>query len=125
MKTNLLIFGTKNFNNSLDEIKEDLDFSFIYFEPDIITDSLVSTVAAIIVENDICQNKTILSFINKISSKPILLTLPLPYANRIVFALISFNNSGSRYNWFLPKIILVGLTTSKFSIFFKIKNPDS
>ena len=73
MKTNLLIFGTKNFNNSLDEIKEDLDFSFIYFEPDIITDSLVSTVAAIIVDNDICQNKTILSFINKISSKPILL----------------------------------------------------
>ena len=33
MKNNLLIFGTKNFNNSLEEIKEDLGFLLNYFDP--------------------------------------------------------------------------------------------
>ena len=39
MKTNLLIFGTKNFNNTLDEIKEDLGFSFIYHNKNTIFDA--------------------------------------------------------------------------------------
>ena len=73
MTTNLLIFGTKNFNNSLNEIKEDLGFRFIYFDQDNFSDSILSTVSAVIVENEICKNNSILLFINKIFNKPILL----------------------------------------------------
>lgn len=73
MKTNLLIFGTKNFNNSLDEIKEDLSFSLTFFDIDKTFETSMFTASAIIVDNKICTNETILSEINKISNKPILL----------------------------------------------------
>ena len=73
MKTNLLIFGTKNFNNSLDEIKEDLGFSLTYFDINQFSEALVSSCSAIIVDSQICENITILSIINKISNRPILL----------------------------------------------------
>ena len=73
MKTNLLIFGTKNFNNSLSEIKEDLGFSFTYFDLNAFSEAMVSDSAAIIVDNQICEDKTILSIINQIINKPILL----------------------------------------------------
>ena len=73
MKTNLLIFGTKNFNNSLNEIKEDLDFSLTYFDFNEFTQLLVSSSSAIIVDQQICENKAVLSIINKIFNKPILL----------------------------------------------------
>lgn len=73
MKPNLIIFGTKNFNNSLNEIKEYLDFSLIYFDPNQFSDVLVSSSSAIIVDNQICDNKSILSILNKILNKPILL----------------------------------------------------
>ena len=73
MKPNLIIFGTKNFNNSLNEIKEYLDFSLIFFDPNQFSDVLVSSSSAIIVDNQICDNKSILSILNKILNKPILL----------------------------------------------------
>ena len=75
MKNNLLIFGTKNFNNSLDEIKENLGFSFTYFNTDNLAQEIDTSVSAIIVENQICQDSLVLSYINKISNKPILLML--------------------------------------------------
>ena len=31
MQNNLLIFGSKNFNNSLNEIKEYLNFSLVFY----------------------------------------------------------------------------------------------
>ena len=73
MKTNLLIFGTKNFNNSLSEIKEDLGFSLTYFDINKFSDTFVNDAAAIIVENQICEDSAILNIINKIINKPILL----------------------------------------------------
>jgi hypothetical protein len=73
MKNNLLIFGTKDFNNSLDQIKEDLDFSFTYFNQNKFLNDQVSLSSAIIVDSQICENITILSTINKIINKPILL----------------------------------------------------
>jgi hypothetical protein len=75
MKNNLLIFGTKDFNNSLDQIKEDLDFSFTYFNQNKFLNDQVSLSSAIIVDSQICENITILSTINKIINKPILLLL--------------------------------------------------
>ena len=73
MKKNLLIFGTENFNNSLEEIKEDLSFSLNYFDPKNFSNSLVSDCSAIIVQNQVCENNSILTIINKIFNKPILL----------------------------------------------------
>ena len=73
MKNNLLIFGTKNFNNSLEEIKEDLGFSLNYFDPNNFSNSIVSGCSAVIVYNHVCENNSILSTINKIPNKPILL----------------------------------------------------
>ena len=73
MKTNLLIFGTKNFNNSLNELKEDLSFSLNYFNPDQFSNDTVFSSSAIIVDNQVCENEDILTIINKICNKPILL----------------------------------------------------
>jgi len=73
MKTNLLIFGTKNFNNTLDEIKEDLGFSFIYNNNTNPFDTLFSPISAVIVEHKVCEDDETLSNINKILNMPVLL----------------------------------------------------
>jgi len=73
MKTNLLIFGTKNFNNTLDEIKEDLGFSFIYNNNAYPFDASLSPISAIIVEHKVCEDDETLSNINKILNIPVLL----------------------------------------------------
>ena len=73
MKNNLLIFGTRNFNNSLEEIKEDLGFSLNYFDPINFSDSLVFNCSAVIIHNQVCEDNSILKIINKILNKPILL----------------------------------------------------
>ena len=73
MKTSLLIFGTKNFNNSFNEIKEDLGFSFTFFDPNNYTDSLILNSSAIIIDSQVCDDHAVLSVINKILNKPILL----------------------------------------------------
>ena len=73
MKTNLVIFGTKNFNNSFDEVKEDLGFSLIYYDFYKFSEPLPSSVSALIIDNNICEDKRNLSIINGISNKPILL----------------------------------------------------
>ena len=73
MKVNLLIFGTKNFNNSLDEIKEDLGFLFTYFDLNNFSGKIDLPVSAIIVDSQICENKIILSIVNKIFHQPVLL----------------------------------------------------
>jgi len=73
MKTNLLIIGTKNFNNSLDEIKEDLGFSLIYYDLKKSSQNLTFSFSAVIVDGQTCKERDISGFINKITDKPILL----------------------------------------------------
>ena len=73
MKTTLLIFGTKSFNNSLNEIKEDLGFSLIFFDIEQFNEALISSSSAIIVDNQICESANILTILNKVLNKPILL----------------------------------------------------
>jgi DNA-binding response OmpR family regulator len=72
MKPNLLIFGTKNFNNSLDEIKEDLGFSFIYFDPHNFNENLLSSVSALLLDSRTCEDKMVSEALSKITKKPIL-----------------------------------------------------
>ena len=39
MENNLLVFGTKNFNNSLSEIKEYLNFPLVFFNKNDLSES--------------------------------------------------------------------------------------
>ena len=53
MKKNLLIFGTKNFNNSFEEIKEDLDFSLTFFQSNQ-SSHFVDSSSVIVVDSQVC-----------------------------------------------------------------------
>ena len=90
MKPNLLIFGTKSFNNSFDEIKEDLGFLLTHFNAEKFSTNTILPVDVVIVDVQICENNAILSCINKIVGKPILLldnqktTLKCKYNHKIL-----------------------------------------
>ena len=72
MKNSLLVLGTKNFNNSLNEIKEYLDFSLFFFNNDTLFNDKISSINALLVQNEICNDPGNISFLNSIN-KPILL----------------------------------------------------
>jgi hypothetical protein len=73
MKKNLLIFGTKNFNNSFEEIKEDLDFSLTFFQTNQSSHFIDPSSSIIIVDSQVCEDNHYVSIINSIFNKPILL----------------------------------------------------
>ena len=72
MNSKLLIFGSKNFNNSINEVKENLDFSLSFFDFTTKSHIIDPSVSAIVVDSQILD-KDNLSVINQISNKPILL----------------------------------------------------
>ena len=73
MKNSLLVFGTKNFNNSLNEIEDYLDFSLIYFNNESSINDTLSRTSAILIDSEACDDTRILKLINTITNKPILL----------------------------------------------------
>jgi len=73
MQNSLLVFGTKNFNNSLYEIKEYLDFSLIFFNNNTLFDDKTFTVNALLIDSEFCDDTTNLKLINSINDKPVLL----------------------------------------------------
>ena len=73
MKNNLLVFGTKNFNNSLNEIKEYLDFSLTFFNNDTLFNDKISTINAILIDSEASSDIRNLSLINSANNKPIIL----------------------------------------------------
>ena len=73
MKNTLLIFGTKNFNNSLKEIKEYLNFTLVFFENDALLELSIPEIHAVLIDNEFCNDVNILNSISKINNKPILL----------------------------------------------------
>ena len=72
MNSKLLIFGSKNFNNSINEVKENLDFSLSFFDFTTKSHIIDPSVSAIVVDSQILD-KDNLSVINQICNKPILL----------------------------------------------------
>ena len=72
MNYKLLIFGSKNFNNSINEVKEYLNFSLIFSDFKTKTYLIDSSISAIIVDSQ-ALDLVNLSEINKIHNKPILL----------------------------------------------------
>jgi len=73
MKNTLLIFGTKNFNNSLKEIKEYLNLTLVFFENDALLELSIPEINAVLIDNEFCNDVNILNSISKINNKPILL----------------------------------------------------
>ena len=72
MNSNLLIFGSKNFNNSLNEVKEYLNFSLIFFDFSKKTYANDKPISAVILDSQILD-ANITSILKNISDKPILL----------------------------------------------------
>ena len=72
MNYKLLIFGSKNFNNSINEVKEYLNFSLSFSDFKTKTYLIDSSISAIIVDSQ-ALDLVNLSEINKIHNKPILL----------------------------------------------------
>jgi hypothetical protein len=73
MKNTLLVFGTQNFNNSLIEIKEYLDFSLVFFNDDTLFNNTISNANALLIDSEVYTNNRNLTLINSVSNKPILL----------------------------------------------------
>jgi len=73
MKNSILVFGTKNFNNSLNEIKEYLNFSLVFYDRNSFSKLPIKLINSLLVDNEVCNDIGILSSINKIKDKPLLL----------------------------------------------------
>ena len=73
MENNLLVFGTKNFNNSLSEIKEYLNFPLVFFNKNDLSESSTTKINFVIVDSDVCNDIDIVRSIKKIKNKPLLL----------------------------------------------------
>jgi DNA-binding response OmpR family regulator len=101
MKNNILVFGTKNFNNSFIEIKEYFDFSLIFFDLNNFSESSLHSIQFLIVDRDICDNADVLSLLNKINNKPLLL--------------VQKSNSISVKNLVYDEKIILPLTFSDFT----------
>ena len=75
MKNNLLVFGTQDFNNSLNEIKEFLNCTLVFFQKKTFTELLVHKYSFVLVDADVCNDIEILNIISKIKNKSILLLI--------------------------------------------------
>ena len=73
MKSNILILGTNNFNNSLKEIKEYLNFSLIFYNKRRFPDLSTIIINLVLVDNEISIDSNILKIINELKNKPFLL----------------------------------------------------
>ena len=72
MNSKILIFGSKSFNNSINEVKQYLNFSLIFVNLSNKLDKIDPTISALIVEAEAFGGKYF-RIINKIENKPILL----------------------------------------------------
>ena len=81
MRLNLLIIGSKNFNNSFNEIKEYFGFELIFLNLDKLEINEETKINAIIVDSKLCENQIYLDLIKKMSSKPLLL---LDSSNKLI-----------------------------------------
>ena len=73
MKNKLLVFGTSNFNNSLNEIKEYFNFSLMFYDKNTFSELPVTAFNSLLVDAEVCNEIDILHVINKIKNKPLLL----------------------------------------------------
>jgi DNA-binding response OmpR family regulator len=114
MQNNLLIFGTKNFNNSLNEIKEYLNFSLVFYNKNTFSDLSISSINLILIDDDVCNDLEILALINKIKNKPILYLVKHKSAINSKLVYTEMSLLPLRLSEFLTKITKL-ITSSKFN----------
>jgi len=121
MKNILLVFGTKNFNISLYEIKEYLDFSLIFFNDDTVFNNEISNINALLVDSEVCNDSKNLTLINSVNNKPVIyiekagFTKKCNHTDKIIFPLIVSN--------FNTRIVNL-LTSKKFNQNSSLKIKD-
>ena len=121
MKNSLLVFGTENFKNLLNEINEYLDFSLTFYNDEISLAAKISTIDAVLIESEVCNNSKIISLVNKINNKPILLAekkgviQKCNYTEKVFFPLILSD---------LNSKILNLITSQKFNLNSSLKIKD-
>ena len=112
MNSKLLIFGSKNFNNSINEVNEYLHFSLSFYDFTTNSSIIDPSVSAIVVDSQVLD-KDNLNVINQIYNKPILLLETLTNTKKCNFNdKILFPTSLADLNNKIKKII----TAFKFSI---------
>ena len=114
MKNSLLVFGTKNFNNSLNEIKEYLNFSLVFYNKNTFSDLSISSINLILIDDDVCNDLEILALINKIKNKPILYLVKHKSAINSKLVYTEMSLLPLRLSEFLTKITKL-ITSSKFN----------
>ena len=72
MSLELLVIGSKNFNNTIEEIKGNLEYSISFCDFNVPLSNVSPLIAGILVDSNICNNKINLDLINKFKNKPIL-----------------------------------------------------
>ena len=87
MKPELLVFGSKSFNNTFYEIKENLDYSLVFFDFNKPTFNIFSSISGILADDKIFNNKANLNIITKFKKKPIILL-----QNTNIYDLNNFDN---------------------------------
>ena len=73
MNSDLLIYGSKNFNNSLKEVKEYLGFSLFFYDFSKKKTNVFNSIAGVIVDEDVLANFKNSNLLDEIKNKPILL----------------------------------------------------
>ena len=73
MKSELLVFGSKDFNNTIQEIKENLDFSIVFFDFNKPETNILSSINCIIIDNQIYKDIANLDIITNFKNPIILL----------------------------------------------------
>ena len=113
MKNNVLVFGTLNFNNSLIEVKDYLDFSPVFYNKNIFSELTTTGISSLLVDSVILADLDILQSINQIKKIPLLLmqqnsynSSKLVYDDKIILPL--------RLEHLCNKIINI-ITTKKFN----------
>jgi len=72
MNLELLVIGSKNFNSTIEEIKDNLEYSILFFDFNAPLYDTSSLIAGVLVDSNICDSKTNLDFVNNFKNKPIL-----------------------------------------------------
>ena len=73
MNSELLIYGSKNFNNSLKEVKENLGFSLFFYDFSKKKTNVFTSIVGAIVDEDVLANFKNSNLLDEIKNKPILL----------------------------------------------------
>ena len=72
MSLKLLVIGNKNFNNTIEEIKDNLEYSILFFDFNKPLFNTSQLIAGVLVDSNICDSKTNKDLINNFKNIPIL-----------------------------------------------------